>query len=66
VIKLVKMEEKYIPQLQEMMDEWTNANEKIIPWAISKCDYHIIDNYINSLEVKEANEKYVPDSTFFV
>lgn len=65
MLKLVKMEEKYIPQLQEMMDEWTNADENIIPWSIRKCDYHDINNYISSLEIKEPDGKYVPDSTFF-
>ena len=65
MIKLVKMDPKYKRQLFEMMDEWSNANEKIIPWSIRKVDYHDIDNYINSLEVKEPYGKYVPDSTFF-
>ena len=65
MLKLVKMEQKYILQLNEMMDEWTNTNEKIIPWSIRKCDYHDIDKYIESLEVKEPNGKYVPDSTYF-
>ena len=65
MLKLVKMEEKYLSQLNEMMDEWTKANEKIIPYAINKCDYHNIDEYINSLEIKEGNDKLVPDSTFF-
>ena len=65
MLKLVKMEQKYISQLDEMMKEWTNANEKIIPWSIRKCDYHNIDEYIESLEVKEPNGKYVPDSTYF-
>jgi len=65
MLKLVKMEEKYIPQLREMMDEWSNAGEKIIPYSIRKCDYHNIEDYINSLEVKEAYGKYVPNSTFF-
>lgn len=65
MLKLVKLETKYIPQLNEMMDEWTRSNEKIIPWSIRKCDYHDFDTYIASLEVKEAHGKYVPDSTFF-
>ncbi len=65
MLKLVKLEKKYIPQLNEMMDEWTNSNEKIIPWSIRKCDYHNIDEYMKSLEVKEAYDKFVPDSTFF-
>lgn len=47
------------------MDEWTKANEKIIPWSIRKSDYHQIDDYIKSLEIKEDKGKYVPDSTYF-
>ena len=31
MLRLVKMEEKYIPQLFEMMEEWTQAGEEIIP-----------------------------------
>lgn len=65
MLKLVKMEKKYISQLNEMMDEWTKTGEKIIPWSIRKCDYHDIDKYIDSLEVKEPYDNYVPDSTFF-
>ena len=66
MLKLVKMSKEYIPQLFDMMDEWTKVNEKIIPWAIRKCNYRDIDNYIASLEVKEAYDKYVPDSTYFL
>lgn len=65
MLKLVKLEEKYIPQLNEMMDEWTNTNEKIIPWAIIRCDYHNIDEYMKSLEIKKAYDNCVPDLTFF-
>ena len=65
MLRLVKMEEKYIPQLFEMMAEWTQAREEIIPWAIRKCDYRDTAKYIASLEVKEDDGKYVPDSTFF-
>ena len=65
MLKLVKMEPKYTHQLNEMMDEWTKANEKIIPWSIRKSDYHQIDDYIKSLEIKEDKGKYVPDSTYF-
>lgn len=65
MLKLVKMEEKYAAQLYDMMDEWTAAGERIIPWAIRKCDYHDLERYMESLEVKETDGKYVPDSTFF-
>lgn len=65
MLKFVKMEKIYVPLLNDMMDEWTQTAEKIIPWSIRKWDYHDIDGYMNSLEVREAFGKYVPDSTFF-
>ena len=65
MLKLVKLEEKYRPQLNDMMDEWTSTNEKIIPWAIRKCDYHDFPVYLASLEIRESDGKHVPDSTFF-
>ena len=65
MLKLVKLEEKYRPQLNDMMDEWTSADEKIIPWAIRKCDYHDFPAYLVSLEIRESDGKHVPDSTFF-
>lgn len=65
MLKLVKLEEKYISHFHDMMDEWTASGEKIIPWSIRKCDYHDFETYLDSLEVKEPHGKYVPDSTFF-
>lgn len=64
-LKLVKLSHKYKKQLYEMMDEWTKLEKKIIPWAINKVDYHNWDNYLNSLEIKEFTNNYVPDSTYF-
>lgn len=65
MLKLVKLEQKYQNQLNEMMDEWTAANEKIIPWSIRKCDYHNFETYLDGLEEKEESGEKVPDSTFF-
>mgnify|MGYP004626138205 CR=1 FL=1 len=65
MLKLVKMERKYIPQLHDMMDEWTATGESIIPAAIRRCDYHDIDRYMDSLEFREPQGDFVPDSTFF-
>lgn len=65
MIKLVKLEKKYKEQLFEMMDEWSNADEKIIPYAIRKIDYHNFDLYLENIEVKKETENSVPDSTFF-
>ena len=65
MLKLIKFDKRFTTQLIDMMDEWTMANEKIIPWSIRKCDYHDIERYMESLTVKETCGKYVPDSTFF-
>lgn len=65
MLKLVKLEEKYREQLFEMMDEWSNSGEKIIPYAIRKADYHNFDLYKKSIEVKEKTKNSVPDSTYF-
>lgn len=66
-LELVKLCKENYPLLVEMMDEWTSSNEKIIPYAIRKVDYHNFDLYIESLEVKEGEKSnLVPDSTFFL
>ena len=65
MLKLVKLERKYIPELSDMMEEWTAAGEKIIPLAIRKTDWRDFDAYAESLEVKEGDDRLVPDSTFF-
>lgn len=65
MLTLIKMEEKYRPLLNEMMDEWTAAGEKIIPFSIQKCDYHDFGRYVESLDTRVATERLVPDSTFF-
>jgi predicted acetyltransferase len=51
-LQLVKMSEKFKPQLLDMMDEWTKTGETIIPWAIRKVDYHDFDAYLKSLEIR--------------
>lgn len=65
MLKLVKLERKYQSELADMMEEWTGTGEKIVPWAIAKSDWRDFDTYLESLEVKEGNDKLVPDSTFF-
>ena len=65
MLKLVRLEPKYRPLLNEMMDEWTASGEEIIPWSIRKCDYRDFDRYLAGLEVREPSGTLVPDSTFF-
>ena len=64
-LKLVKLSEKYKDQLFEMMDEWTAADEKIVPYAIRKNDYHNFEYYLENLELKEEVDGIVPNTTFF-
>lgn len=64
-VKLVKLQEEYKDQLFEMMDEWTAANEKIVPYAIRKNDYHDFEYYLENLEIKAEIDGKVPDTTFF-
>ena len=46
MLQLVRLSPEYRAQLNEMMDEWTAAGEKIIPWSICKHDYHDFDAYL--------------------
>ncbi len=64
-LKLVKMNELYKMQLNNMMKEWYETGEKIVPYAIAKADYHDFENYINNLEVTAEMDIFVPTSTFF-
>jgi len=66
VLRLVKLTRENHPLLVEMMDEWTAAGEKIVPYAIRKVDYRDFDSYVRSLEVLPgSSQSLVPDSTFF-
>lgn len=46
MLKLVKLERKYYPLLIDMMNEWTESGERIIPYAIRKNDYKDYDSYL--------------------
>lgn len=65
MLKLVKLDETYRDLLNEMMEEWWYADEKIVPYAIRKTDYHNFEEYVNSLEEKDESNGRVPDSTYF-
>ncbi len=64
-MRLIKMKEKYKEQLFDMLEEWYATGEKIVPYAIRKVDYHDFEQYLESLEIKDASDGKVPDSTFF-
>ena len=64
-MRLIKMEEQYKEQLFDMLEEWYATGEKIVPYAIRKVDYHDFEQYLESLEIKDASDGKVPDFTFF-
>ncbi len=64
-LKLVKLSAEYRGQLNEMMEEWTQTGENIVPYAIRRLDYRNFKYYLENLEVKDTSGGLVPDSTFF-
>lgn len=64
-LKLVKASEEYRNQISDMMEEWYNSGEKIVPYAIRRLDYKNFENYCKYLECKDDKSGFVPDSTFF-
>lgn len=68
MIRLVKLQREHMPLLIDMMNEWTQAESSITPWAIShggKLDYHDYDYYASGIEVHDTSSGLVPDSTYF-
>lgn len=64
-LKLVKLSREYEPQLVDMMSEWLETGERIVPYSIRKNDYRDFEYYLNNLDIKEEMDGKVPDSTFF-
>lgn len=64
-MKLVKLNEENYNLLCDMMNEWTNTGEKIIPWSIRKTDYKDYDKYYYSLYIEEPSKDHVHGDTFF-
>lgn len=64
-IRLVKLSNEYKWHLEEMMEEWSHAGEKIVPYAIRKNDFHDFDYYLENLEITEETDGKVPDTTLF-
>lgn len=65
MIKLVELHTKYKKQFNKMMEEWTNYNEVIIPYALTKIDYKYFDIYIEQIEILESNRVKAPSKLFF-
>lgn len=68
-VRLVKLSPAYKGHLEDMLEEWISFNQtheaNRSPWAIFKNDYRDFDYYLKHLELAEAADGKVPDSTFF-
>ncbi len=65
MLRLVRLNEQNYPLLCEMMEEWTKADERIIPYAIRRNDYRDYDFYSQNLDVLTPKDGLVPDHTLF-
>lgn len=69
VLTLIKGSYKYKEQIIDMLKEWIDYNNNNptnnSPWAIFKNDFNNFDYYLDNLDLKEAQDGKVPDSTFF-
>lgn len=64
-LRLVKAAGEYQPLITEMLDEWADAGEKIVPYAVRAADWHDFDAYLASMDGGEKGPMGIPDSTFF-
>lgn len=64
-LQLVKLDETYKKHLNDMMDEWYDSGEVIVPNAIRRFDYHDFHNYINHMDNKAEENGFVPYTTYF-
>lgn len=68
-IELIRPSSEHKDQLVDMLEEWKTDIEvhhtNHSPWAIFKNDANDFEYYLNNLEVKEAKNGLVPDTTLF-
>jgi predicted acetyltransferase len=57
-LKLIRPSAAYKKQIVEMLDEWSAAGEKIVPWPIRRTDYRSFENYIKDFD-REHSEPTV-------
>ena len=66
MLKLIKLDQGYKKQLEEMMDEWSTAGEIIVPYSIRKNDYRDFGTYLKGFEEEDkGKDGFVPATTFF-
>ncbi|MFW6311278.1 MAG: GNAT family N-acetyltransferase, partial [Nanoarchaeota archaeon] len=66
--KLVEPTVKYKEEYIEMVEEWKESNEKIIPWVLKMdyTDFEVMVTYFkNQKEGIQLKEGWVPNSTYW-
>ena len=65
-LKLIKASMEYQRQISDMLDEWYQSGETIVPFVIGRIDYHDFKYYCENLENRNILSEWgVTDSTFF-
>lgn len=67
-IVLIRPSIEYKRQIIEMMDEWSETGERIVPYAIRRIDYHNFDNYMYEFDQEvdgPIREDFVRNTTYF-
>ena len=65
MIKLVELNKKYKKQFIDMMEEWKNTNERIIPYILNNIDYHYFEHFITQAEIIESTRVKAPSKLYF-
>lgn len=63
-IKLIRLNSTHKALLFEMMEEWSAVENKIIPSAINRADYHNFEYYLTKLD-NGGRDNLIPDTTYF-
>lgn len=66
MLLLVNLSRSYRTQLNDMMEEWLSANEKIVPYSIRRLDFRDFDSYLKGFEEERKGlPGFVPATTLF-
>ena len=66
MLTLVRLSNQYRAHLNDMMNEWSMANEEIIPYSIRRLDYRDFDTYLQGFEDEQRGlPGFVPATTLF-
>ena len=67
MLKLIWLTKEYEKQAVDMLEEWTQTDEEIVPSSICRVGYKNFDEYLEGFneELEGRIEGYVPSTTLF-